>query len=100
MATTSQNKVVREITFVAATTAAQTLPHDILAAKVLGVTQVVSGTPTALTVVDTAPSSSSEIEFTGTVETPSGALTLDAAAAADTTLAVQYQLPGDVVSDQ
>ncbi len=90
---------VSEITINATATAAQTLPHGIEAAQVLGVIQIVSGTPTTLTVVSGAPAAG-EIQFAGTSTAPSGSLTLSAAAAADTVLVVQYVAPGDVPAAQ
>ena len=90
---------VSEITINATATTAQTLPHSLVAAQVLGVIQVVSGTPTTLTVVSGTPAAG-DVQFTGTPTAPSGTLTLEAAAAADTILIVQYVAPGDVPAAQ
>ena len=90
---------VSQIEFIAAQATAQTLPFGITAAEVKGVIQKVSGTPTNLTVVSTTPSSG-DVQFTGTSTAPSGSLTLGGAAAADTTLVVQYVAPGDMPAAQ
>ena len=93
---------VSEITINATATTAQTLPHSLVAAQVLGVIQFVgstTGVPTTLTVVSGTPAAG-DVQFTGTPEAPSGTLTLSAAAAADTMFIVQYVAPGDVPAAQ
>lgn len=98
------SKRILEVSFVVdSSAAAQTLPHGILAAEVVGAVQELGGA-TAYSAATLAPTtgapSASQIQFTGTPAAPSGTVTLSAAPAANGKLTVQYVEPGDIPADQ
>lgn len=79
-------------TAVIVATASATLDLPEAAAMVTAVAEMAgtAGELTALTVQATAPSSGTEVQFTGTPSSPSSTLTLDAAATAGTGYLVTY----------
>ncbi len=92
----------RTVPVVTTATAAQTLPEN--AVQVLSVVGL-DGAATAIaatayTVQSTAPASATEVQFTGTADTPSNTLTFDAALTAAGLLVVTYVAEGAIPAAQ
>lgn len=90
--------IEKTLTVVAAAAAPQTLGEKVVrvvSGYSLGALGIAGDTGTAMTVV-TGPPGAADVQFTGTPQAPSNAITLGTAAAAGQILVLNVVVPGDM----